>query len=198
MLLKDLQKAIWERNPVDIIGVKLRSWGTDHQLPAVLHISFDMPSVENKPVNDNLDIAEVRLSTKPKYDSCREFRAGDKVRMVMRDGRHPYCTRMCEHIVPSDTIGTVVKCELNGFVAVEYNNGYKPVVHFSFLELVTPVEAEPYFISEGAGIIELYKSTPNEVVKTWFYDAVKAGVEALAEAEAECARLNAEYRKELE
>lgn len=146
--------------------------------------------------NDSLDITGVILSTKPKYDPCREFREGDKVRMVMRDGRQPYCTRMHEHIVPSDTIGTVVKCELNGFVAVEYNNGYKPVVHFSFLELVTPVEAEPYFISEGAGIIELYKKSHDEVVRTWFYDAVKAGVEALNEAEAECARLNAEWRKE--
>lgn len=151
---------------------------------------------------DPVDIAKLlqedikNIETTPKYDPCREFREGDKVRMVMRDGRHPYCQRMREHIVPSDTICTVIRCELNGFVALEYNNDYKPVVHFSFLELVTPVEAEPYFISEGAGIIELYNRTPDELVKTWFYDTVKAGVEALAEAEAECARLNEEYKKD--
>ena len=59
-------------------------------------------------------------------------------------------------------------------------------------------EMELYFISEGAGIIEIWHWKRREVVKSWFYNYVKAGVEALAEAEAECARLNTECRKEME
>lgn len=56
-------------------------------------------------------------------------------------------------------------------------------------------EMELYFISEGAGIIEIWHKKRREVVKSWFYNHVKAGVEALVEAEAELARLNAEPRK---
>ena len=59
----------------------------------------------------------------------------------------------------------------------------------------TPVaELEPYIISEGAGIIELYNEQL-DVVKAWFYNDVKAGVKALALAEAERDRLNAEWRQ---
>jgi hypothetical protein len=59
-------------------------------------------------------------------------------------------------------------------------------------------EMEPYFISEGAGIIEIWHRNRREVVKAWFYNYVKAGVEALAAAEAERDRLNAKWRKEVE
>ena len=89
MLLKDLRKAIREGKLVDITGVKLRSWGTDNQLPAVLHISFDMPSAENKHITDSLDVKEVSLSTKPKYDPYRRFKKGDIVTVRSRDGRIP-------------------------------------------------------------------------------------------------------------
>lgn len=58
-------------------------------------------------------------------------------------------------------------------------------------------KTEPYFISEGAGIIEIWHAHSLEVVKTWFYNGVKAGAKALAEAEVECERLNEEYRKEM-
>jgi cell division protein FtsL len=53
---------------------------------------------------------------------------------------------------------------------------------------------EPYTISEGAGIIEVYNEKL-EAVKAWFYRDVKAGVKALAEAQAERDRLNAEWRR---
>lgn len=209
MLLKDLRKAIWEGKLVDITGVKLRSWGTDNQLQAVLHISFDIPSVENKPVSDNLDIVEVSLSTKPKYDPCREFVPGDKVRMRERDGRHPYCMRMREHIVPSGTILTVAANLGNGLVAVRADgNPNEQVVGFYFLELVTPAdELEPYSVtyssdaSKECGRFEVVRGEqcasiyPYGTHETRYY---KKAEHAKAAAEAECARLNAEYRKECE
>ena len=55
-------------------------------------------------------------------------------------------------------------------------------------------KAGPYFISEGAGIIEIWHHQKLEVVKIWVYNTVQEGIEALAEAEVECDRLNAEYR----
>ena len=57
---------------------------------------------------------------------------------------------------------------------------------------------EPYFISEGAGIIEIWHAQRLEVVKIWVYNTVQEGIEALADAEAERDRLNAEHRKEQE
>lgn len=135
------------------------------------------------------------ISPLPKYDPCREFMNGDKVRMVMRDGRYPYCMQKHEQIVPTDTICTVVRCELNGFVAVEYNNGYNPVVHFSFLELVTPVEElEPYYyVAKNDGV------HPTFLVRNRNEEhRVAAICECWNEEDAQriCDMYNAEYRKE--
>lgn len=148
----------------------------------------------------------------PKYDPCREFQPGDKVRMVMRDDRYPYCYKMREHIVPTDTICTIAKRENCGFVEVEYNNGYNPIVHFSFLELVTPVEElEPFYIIDDDAdaehpffVIQNRKSTlssglDEEVMRFLYgqnYTADKDTVRKRAEAERD--RLNAEWRKEME
>lgn len=135
------------------------------------------------------------ISPLPKYDPCREFQAGDKVRMRKRDGRLPYCMSMHEHIVPSDTICTVVRCELNGFIAVEYNNGYNPVVHFSFLELVTPVEElEPYSVTASTDDWCVQAKQSSAIISRY---SKRLHPHALEAAEAERDRLNAEYRKEL-
>lgn len=150
------------------------------------------------------------VPTQPKYDPCREFQPGDKVRMVMRDDRYPYCYKMREHIVPTDTICTITKRENCGFVEVEYNNGYNPIVHFSFLELVTPVEElEPFYIIDDDAdaehpffVIQNRKSTlssglDEEVMRFLYgqnYTADKDTVRKRAEAERD--RLNAEWRKE--
>ena len=135
----------------------------------------------------------------PKYDPCRKFLWGDKVR-VKREvhGRSVYIGEDAWEPLDPTEIWEVVEEKETGWVHLK-NGCLTADVWHGMLELVTPVGViEPYFISEGAGIIELYNRTPDEVVKTWYYDAVKAGVEALAEAEAECARLNVEYRKEQE
>ena len=146
----------------------------------------------------------------PKHDHCREFKEGDRVRMVMRDGRHPYCLKMRESIVPTDTICNVVRCESNGFVVVEYENGYNPVVHFSFLELVTPVEElEPYYVvtNTDCSTCTIFKRVgEKKLVHSAYYfmhgngcsNALMGIIEAQAAAKSECARLNAKYRKEQE
>ena len=128
-----------------------------------------------------------------KHDPCRLFKKGDKVKYRERDGRKIF--RLHDEAIyevksnegDAGTVEIWLWKEVGRYGSYPYN----------MFELVTSVEElEPYFISEGAGIIELYKKTVDDVVKTWFYDDVKAGVEALAAAKAECARLNAEQRKE--
>lgn len=206
MLLKDLRKAIWEGKLVDITGVKLRSWGTDHQLPAVLHISFDMPSVENKPVCDNLDIAEVSLSTKPKYDPCRLFRKGDKAKPRIINGRE-------NAKIPLGVILTVTGDEDEyGVVPVEYVSPAlglptSATVLTVWLELITPVEElEPYFIEEshdGATIVLTVRCIPNgegiafRYCPGWGGNVFHSEEQFRQHAVAECDRLNAEHRKEM-
>lgn len=151
-----------------------------------------------------------RLDSNKKYDPCREFMNGDKVRMVMRDGRYPYCNRMREHIVPSDTILTVAANLGNGLVAVrDDKNPNEQVVGFYFLELVTPVEElEPYSLEEEAafsddepcGIIHIYYNYNGgrDKVRTFYENGPESWNATKAAAEAERDRLNDEYRKEQE
>ena len=207
MLLKDILKAKKEGEAVDIDvkGVDLRMVSADRQgfiwrsvddkLRVQVRMTFDLPSAEGKSLDGNLDVPEVSLSTKPKYDPCRKLRKGDIVEPCQVKGRWHSVTwegRSGIHF-------TVTEDEdEDGIVSIKDPDCKLPYLAAAvFFNLVTPVEElEPFFISEGAGIIELYKGTTDEVVKAWFYDDVKAGVEALAEAEAECARLNEECRKE--
>lgn len=62
-------------------------------------------------------------------------------------------------------------------------------------EFVQVAPVKPFQISEGAGIIEIWRDE-QEVTRYWCYNTIADGVKALAEAEAECARLNEERRKE--
>lgn len=144
-----------------------------------------------------------RLDSNKKYDPCREFMNGDKVRMVMRDGRYPYCNRMREHIVPSDTILTVAANLGNGLVAVrDDKNPNEQVVGFYFLELVTPVEElEPYrvkLLQDGISpdtyhYWAVMDDMGHEVARFWCEQYEKGKAKAAAEAERD--RLNAENRK---
>lgn len=200
MLLKDLRKAIWEGKLVDITGVKLRSWGADHQLPAVLHIGFDIPSVENKPISDSLDIKEVSLSTKPKYDPCRKLREGDKVRFQKVNNRF---TPELNATIFVGTLGRVAFDEReSGAVKVYCFDGVLRVVDANYLELVTPMEElAPYSVheSEVANCFDIVRE--KMCVMTFPYGPKEAGyyrnkLAAKEAAEAECNRLNAEWRKE--
>ena len=107
----------------------------------------------------------------PKYDPCRFFRKGDRVR---------------------------IKREINGrklnhvFVNFSYDQTYTG--SFYELELVTPVEElEPYSVGESSHTWYVYKD--NDVVVAFNKENYP---NAKAAAEAECARLNAEWRKERE
>ena len=129
----------------------------------------------------------------PKYDPCREFRKGDKVRMVEWHGRsffdggcHPNCNKWT--VTEDETSG--VSLEQDGYPIAD--------VPACFLELITPVEElEPYFVMElkgGYGVYNTRFQPETEACHYWN----EMHPHAKEAAEAECERLNAEYRKEME
>lgn len=136
------------------------------------------------------------VSPAPKYDPCRLFRKGDKVRVVTYKGRN-------KTGVQTGEIGSIDKDEKDADVAVEvifYGDDLWEADP-AYLELVTPVEElEPYSLDECGFANAVYLRKNGKTYLTIPYGAaacfLQSRAEALAAAEAECARLNAEYRKE--
>lgn len=146
----------------------------------------------------------------PKYDPCRLFKKWDRVRPVVRYGRYP------DDGALANVTYVVVDDEKNGRVSIarhDGKSGYAHTVTALYLELVTPVEElEPFSVCQDAEMecFEVYKCEYTEgeegnekvwkIVRTTYFYGDNQGLRTLAEAkeaaEAECARLNAEYRKE--
>lgn len=145
----------------------------------------------------------------PKYDPCRKFRKGDKVRLVEYKGRHfnTDAKRMwfCTGIV------TFSECEHEYIdVCVSFGNSEEDIeIDPAYLELVKPVEEmEPYSVHESDENyfwIHSAKENPLDHRLSFNYhyrgefnknDAIFTREEAKEAAEAERDRLNAEYRKE--
>lgn len=130
----------------------------------------------------------------PKYDPCRKFREGDIVEPCSVKGRW----QSPAWAGRSGIRFTVVEDEIEeGIISVKDPDActysYTDAVYF---QLVTPVEElEPYSVHEYDSVYEVQRGTLTFSV---FYKT-KYGANAAKEAaEAECARLNAEYRKEVE
>lgn len=129
----------------------------------------------------------------PTHDPCRLFRKGDEVEYRPKDGRaNPNLLVGRKYKVAADE-----PCD-SGIVQVEFD-GLRHIdtfVAYNNLELVTPVEElEPYFVMELKGAYGVYNTRfqPETEVCHFFADMHPHAKEA---AEAECARLNAEHRKE--
>lgn len=138
--------------------------------------------------------------------ACRLFRKGDKVRVMERNGRSPI---LCGAVVLGDTY-TVYADEDGGDVILDigYGVGGGEPIAWSFLELVTPVEdLEPYFMYESKEeesfdimkrVGKLYLTRNCIYYKSDINDHAELTREqAKAAAEAECDRLNAEWRKKV-
>lgn len=148
--------------------------------------------------------------TEPKYDPCRKFRKGDKVRLVEYKGRQPFD---CENYEPETAGQLCIVAEDDDAESVhllhvwkienkesEPNNDEREWHAFPLcsIELVTPVEElAPYFVQELLRGWAVYKDTQNDEDEICIYWN-ENHPNAKAAAEAECARLNAEYRKEME
>ena len=143
------------------------------------------------------------VGTSPKYNPCRRFRKGDEVEYLPKDGRELFeAKRLLAQRL------TVVENEHKEYnrVAVKAQNGDVLSVPFYYLKLITPVEdMEPYFIGESENSYDLFRKTRNgnqlRASFWWKHNPTPDLIElsdanAKSAAEAECARLNAEYRKE--
>lgn len=159
--------------------------------------------------SDIAAFSPVTPATAPKYDPCRLFKKGDKVRVVERDGRDykdydPYTN------IQKSELYTVFENEEEvidgGCVGIRIGKGdIEYEIPFYFLELVTPVdELEPYSLFDNKKLA-VWTVLKNELIFAYYPyrinesdNVAHSKKEALAAAEAECARLNAEHRKEQE
>lgn len=131
----------------------------------------------------------------PKYDPNRLFRKGDKVRVVAWNGRNYYDI---DHNTKLET-GSLAEIsddeeaeQQEGYVSVIFQ-GYIRFVPPCYLKLVTPVEElEPYSVREYVEFYAVEKD--GAMFSTFFKGSYYEKTQAAAEAE--CARLNAEFRKE--
>lgn len=135
--------------------------------------------------------------TAPKYDPCRKFRKGDNAKPRIINGRR-------NQKLPLDVIFTVTGDEDEyGAVPVEYMSPGRGLqtsttVMAVWLELVTPVEERVSFRVGDFPVEGEWSVWKNSCEKTEIISSYKIATHPNAKeaAEAECARLNAEYRKE--
>jgi hypothetical protein len=130
------------------------------------------------------------------YPKFRLFRKGDKVRVVEWNGRNYYDQ---DHHTELKT-GCLAEIwdderdeQEEGYVSVIYEE-YIRFVPPCYLELVTPVEElKPYEVTESTDYFAVENRATGDEVATFWKEGHPNPKEA---AEAECARLNAEFRKE--
>lgn len=145
-----------------------------------------------KSMNPDTANGTKNTETAPKYDPCRKFRKGDRVRVAENKGRclKPYSLKIGDVLTvsmdePNDDT-CVIGCKWH-----DRDFYLDP----AYLELVTPVEEmEPYFV-EHYKHSNAYKIRKGGQEFAIFWDIHPHAKEA---AEAERDRLNAEYRKEQE
>lgn len=134
------------------------------------------------------------------YDPCRKFKKGDKVRVVEWQGRHIARVGQMGYVV-ADEKNCIVELAIDGWT----KDIFYPTCH---LELVTPVEElNPYIVKEIREdngeffeIVSYEVRKDGRTVAEFFCNDTNALTRKQAKegAEAECDRLNAEWRKEQE
>lgn len=146
----------------------------------------------------------------PKYDPCRKFRKGDKVRLIEWNGRKPFDTLHGLKLNPGE-VHIVLDDEYERnevYIGMSAADEEQSVVHACNLELITPVEdVEPYIVeksNDGSTIVFTVKKRDCSqgldfrFCPGWGGNIFFSENHCRKHAEAERARLNAEYIKELE
>lgn len=146
------------------------------------------------------ELTENSHESAPKYDPSRKFRKGDIVRPRERDGREPW-GRTISSVRRLNTSCTMVvyEDEARGLIKCKNEDGLIFDISPFFLELMTPIEAmEPYYVQEGERSTGwgVWKRNKANSTCSLMASYSSAHPKSKAAAEAECARLNEEYRKE--
>lgn len=125
--------------------------------------------------------------------SLLKIKRGDRVKVVERLGFKPWSLNWDDELEPSEALWEVDEVDSYGFAQISRPGMSHASVFFIFLELVTAKEElEPYYVEKGECSYRLRKG---DKVLANFWPTHPHAKEA---ADDECARLNAEYRKEME
>lgn len=134
----------------------------------------------------------------PELTNLLKIKRGDRVKVVERFGLKPYSINWDDKLEPSEAIWDVAEVDSYGFAQISRPGISSESVFFIFLELVTAKEElEPYSVETGG--YNKFRIKKGNLEYSYFpfgEHCVLSMDEAKAAAEAECARLNAEYRKE--
>lgn len=137
------------------------------------------------------------VGSQPKYDPRRRFRKGDRVRVITWNGRSPFDTIHGLKINPGE-VHIVLDDEYERnevYIGMSAADEEQSVIHACNLELVTPIEElEPYEVTESTDYFAVENRSKGDEAATFWKEWHPNPKEA---AEAECARLNAEHRKNL-
>lgn len=153
--------------------------------------AYDKVTEENAYTHPQNVILPSELQPPPKYDPCRLFRAGDRVTPKVVNGRD--FNNIAEEMKGKVLIVTQDENRLCNVYVRDGEDEF--TIDPAYLELVTPVEElEPYYIGTWENMLAVYKKTQTEdIIISMFSQSHPHAKEA---AEAECKRLNEEYRKE--
>jgi hypothetical protein len=128
----------------------------------------------------------------PKYDPCRKFRERDVVTPRLVNGRS-YNNLHEEYM---GKLLTVVRDEEKHSNIYVQCDGDEFTIDPAYLELVTPVEElKQYFVAYDDRFYHVHKKGEDAALAVYYEAKHPHAKEA---AQAECDRLNAEYRKEQE
>ena len=198
MITEEQIKKLKPGDPLIIHGV-FESMDTDGDF--IIETLFNSNKEEIKDLS-SYSPSCVSLPEKPKYDPCRPFKEGDIVRYVERAGRSyvdaPPVGATCRVCGGEDRVGMVCV----EFKFSENEESARHEVPFYYLELVTPVEIEPYYVErqgeKSGGLCYTVHKHGGYVESTFYFGKYRSRDEqqAKAAAEAECKRLNDEWRKE--
>lgn len=162
--------------------------------PSEYRIFLDEKSVRQS-VIETLE-APTSAGSQPKNDPCRLFRKGDRVRVITWNGRSPFDTIHGLKINPGE-VHIVLDDEYERnevYIGMSAADEEQSVVHACNLELITPIEElEPYEVTESTDYFAVENRSKGDEAATFWKEWHPNPKEA---AEAECARLNAEHRKE--
>lgn len=130
------------------------------------------------------------LQEKPKYDPCRRFKKGDKVRIVQCKGRD--FNR--EAKLSRGKVAEVLYDEVeNVLISVFLPDKSDIAIDPAYLELVTPVsEREPYSVIDSPRAYNIVQVREKKLFTSFYKDQPHAK----EEAEKYCKQLNDAWRKE--
>lgn len=129
-----------------------------------------------------------------KYDPCREFKVGDKVRVRKIHGNLPQCRYNGMVKIKEGDCCTINEKEHRNLYWITTPSGDNWCFDIAYFELVTPVEEiEPYCVRKYRSLYAVEK-IDNHYIRPASYD-IEDHPHAKEAAEAECDRLNEEFRK---